>query len=138
MKGIGASDLGRILDPVDVSKEKLLARDEQRAKRQSERQVLTKAMSSHPIPRLLVSRRNDKIPKGVKWGRLSEGCLVPVPWSPRHLEIFKCKWHYLKDRRYRFDHGDVIYTENFDAIPVSEVSAELRVDIEKTPPIILG
>ena len=44
----------------------------------------------------------------------------------------------MKDRRYRFDHEEVIYTENFDAIPVNEKSAELREEIEKTPPVTLG
>ena len=38
---------------------------------------------------------------------------------------FKCKGHFAKDRRYRFDHEDSIYTEKFDAIAVSEVSLEL-------------
>ena len=51
---------------------------------------------------------------------------------------FKCKGDYTEDRRYRFDHEDFIYTEKFDAIPVSEVSLELRAEIEKTPPVTLG
>ena len=54
---------------------------------------------------------------------------------------FKCKGQYAKDRRYRFDHEDFIYTEMFDftsAIFVGEVSLELRAEIEKTPPVTLG
>ena len=64
LKRIDASDPGRILDPVEVRKEKLLARDEEKVKRQSERHVLTKTKCSHPVPRLFVSRRNDKNPNG--------------------------------------------------------------------------
>ena len=44
----------------------------------------------------------------------------------------------MKDRRYRLDHEDVIYSENLDAIPVAEVSAELRAEIELTLPVTLG
>ena len=63
-KGIDADNPGRVLDPLEAKKEKLLARDEERAKRQTERHVLTKAMSDHAIPRLFVSRRDDKSPNG--------------------------------------------------------------------------
>ena len=48
---------------------------------------------------------------------------------------FKCKGHHARDQRYRFDHEDFIYTEMFDAIPVSGVSLELRAEIEETPPV---
>ena len=58
-KGIDATDPG-FMDPIELKKEKLLARDVERAKKQTERHVLTKAMSNHPVPRLFVSRRNDK------------------------------------------------------------------------------
>ena len=43
-----------------------------------------------------------------------------------------------KDRRYRYDHEDVIYTESLDAVPVSELSAEQCAEIEATPSITLG
>ena len=36
-KGIDASDPGRVLDPVEAKKELLLARDEERKKKQTER-----------------------------------------------------------------------------------------------------
>ena len=90
-------------------------------------------MSSHPIPKLFVSRRNDKtltvsIVLGVRKMGPSRGI-----WTH-----FECKGHYAKDRRYRFDHEDFIYTEMFDAIPVGEVSLEIRAEIEKTPPVTLG
>ena len=61
-KGIDASDPGRFLDPVEAKKERLLARDEERKEKQTERHVLTKAMVNHPIPRLFVSRRTAKAP----------------------------------------------------------------------------
>ena len=59
-KGIDFNDPGRVVDPVEIRKERILARDEERTKKQHERHVLTKAMSNHPIPKLFVSRRNDK------------------------------------------------------------------------------
>ena len=132
-KGINASDPGRVLDPVEAKKERLLARDEERKKKQTERHVLTKAMVNHPIPRLFVSRRNDKNPNGFNCAicRKDVSFLSREPGGTwRHS---KCKGHYLKDRRYRLDHEDVIYSENLDAIPVAEVSAELRAEIELTP-----
>ena len=63
-KGIDVNNPGRVLDPLEVKKAKLLARDEDRSRKRTERHVLTKAMSDHAIPRLFVSRRNDKGPNG--------------------------------------------------------------------------
>ena len=137
-KGIDASDPGRILEPVEDRKEKLLTRDEEKAKRQTERHVLTKAMSSHPIPRLFVSRRNDKNPNGFNCAVYQKDVSFLSRGPRRIWSHFKCNGNYLKDRRYQFDHEDVIYTESFDAIPLSGISAELREEIEKTPPITLG
>ena len=97
--------------------------------------MLTKAMVNHPIPRLVVSRRNDKSPNGFNCAI----CRKDVSFLSRGIwRHFKCKGHFLKDRRYRLDHEDVIYIENLDAIPVAEVSAELRAEIELTPPVTLG
>ena len=137
-KGIDASDPGRVVDPLEAKKERLLARDEERTKKQTERHVLTKAMSNHPIPRLFVSRRNDKSPNGFNCAicRKDVSFLSRGPsgiW--RH---FKCKSHYQKDRRYRYDHEDVIFTEKFDAVPVADLSVEVREEIEATPPVVLG
>ena len=59
--------------------------------------------------------------------------------GPRGIwKHFKCKSYYRNDRRYRYDHEDVIYTEKMDAVPVSELSTELRAETEATPPVILG
>ena len=100
--------------------------------------MLTKAMVNHPIPRLFVSRRTDKSPNRFNCAV----CRKDVSFlsrGPRGIwRHFKCKGHYLKDRRYRLDHEDVIHSENLDAIPVAEVSAELRAEIELTPPVTLG
>ena len=137
-KGIHASDPGRVVDPVELKKERLLSRDEERAKKQAERHVLTKAMTNHPTPRLFVSRRNDKSPNGFN----CSVCRKDVSFlsrGPRDIwRHFKCKGYYAKDWRYRFVHEDFIYTEKFDAVPVSEVSLELLAEIEKTPPVTLG
>ena len=95
-------------------------------------------MTNHPIPRLFVSRRNDESPSGFN----CSVCRKDVSFlsrGPRGIwRHFKCKGHFAKDRRYRFDHEDFIYTEKFDAIAVSEVPLELRAEIEKTPPVTLG
>ena len=109
-----------------------MARDKERAKKQTERHVLTEAMSNHPTPKLFVSPRNEKSPNGFNYSRCQKDVSI-LPRGPRG----NCKGHYAKDRRYRFDHED-IYTEKFDAIPVGEVSLEVRAEIEKTPPVFLG
>ena len=65
-----------------------------------------------------------------------------VPFAtcgPRRIWMhFKCKGHFQKDRRYSYDHDDVIYTENIDSIWISDLSAEQRMGIEETPPVVLG
>ena len=114
-----------------------MARDEARMKRKSERHVLTNAMAHHPVPRLFVSRRYDKTPNGFICAICQKGVSF-LSRSRRGIwRHFKCKEHFLKDRRYRLDHEDVLYTENLDAIPVSEVSAEVTTEIEQTPPAVL-
>ena len=131
-KGIDASDPGRVVDPLEAKKERLLARDEERTKKQTERHVLTKAMSNHPIPRLFVSRRNDKSPNGFNCA-ICQKDVSFLSRGPRGVwRHFKCKNHYQKDRRYRDDHEDVIFTEKFDAVPVADLSVELREKIEAT------
>ena len=137
-KGIDASDPGRVLDPLVAKKERLLARDEERAKKQTERHVLTKAMSNHPIPRLFVSCRNDKSPNGFNCAICQKDVSFLSRGSRGIWRHFKCKSHYQKDRRCRYDHEDVIFTEKFDAVPVADLSAELRAEIEATSPVILG
>ena len=95
-------------------------------------------MCSHPIPRLFVSRRNDKNPIGFNCA-ICQKDVSFLSREPRGIwRHFECKGHYLKDHRYRFDHEEVIYTESFDAIPVIEISAELREEIEKTPSVTLS
>ena len=97
-----------------------------------------KAMSDHAIPRLFVSPRNDKSPIGFNWSI----CRKDVSFLPRGARgisrHFKCKSHCLKGCRYHYDHEDVIYTEKFDLIRVADLSAELRAEIEETPPVVLG
>ena len=92
----------------------------------------------HPVPRLFVSRRNDKSPNGFNCAI----CRKDVSFLSRGPRVIwrhcKCKGHLAKDQRYRLDHEDLIYTDNLDAISVAEISAELRAEIEKTPPVTLG
>ena len=126
------------MDPLEAKKEKLLARDEERAKKQSERHVLTKAMSNHPIPKLFVSRRSDKGPNGFNCS-ICQKDVSFLSRGPRGIwRHFKCKGHYAKDRRYRYDHEEMIFTEKFDATPVAELTVEQRAEIEQTPPVALG
>ena len=89
-------------------------------------------MNSYPIPRLFVSRRNDRRPSGFNCVN-SQKDVFFLSRGPRGIwRRFKCKGHYLKDRHYRFDQEKVIYPEKLDAIPVSDVSAQIRAEIEKT------
>ena len=78
-----------------------------------------------------MSRRNDKSPN------------VPIYYKdvpgPRGIwRHFKCKGHLAKGQRYRLDHVDFIYTEKLDAVPLAEISAELRAEIEKIRPVPSG
>ena len=126
------------MDPLEAKKEKLLARDEERAKKQSERHVLTKAMSNHPIPKLFVSRRSDKGPNGFNCSICQKDVSFLSRGQRGIWRHFKCKGHYAKDRRYRYDHEEMMFTEKFDAIPVAELTVEQRAEIEQTPPVVLG
>ena len=135
-KGTDASDPGRVVDPLEAKKERLLARDEERARKQTERHVLTKAMSNHPIPRLFVSRRSDKSPNGFNCA-ICQKDVSFLSRGPRGIwRHFKCKSHSQKDRRYQYDHEDMIFTEKFDAVPVANLSAEMREEIEAAPPLL--
>ena len=95
-------------------------------------------MSNDSIPRLFVSHRSDKSPNGFNCAI----CQKEVSFlfrCPRGIwRHFKCKSRYRKDRRYRYDHEDVIYTENRDAAHVSELSVEQCAEIEATPPVNLA
>ena len=95
-------------------------------------------MNNHPIPRLFVSRRKDKSPNGFNCA-ICQKDVSFLSRGPRGIwRHFKCKSHYQKDRRYRYDHEDMIFTEKFDAVPVADLSVELREEIEATPPVVLG
>ena len=99
-KGIDASDPGRVVDPLEAKTERPLARDEERAEKLSERHVLTKAMSNHPIPRLFVSRMSDKRPNGFNCA-ICQKDVSFVSRGPRGIwRHFECKSHFRKDRRY--------------------------------------
>ena len=85
-----------------------------------------------------MSRKSDK---GLK-GFICVICQKNTSFLSRGLQCiwrhFKFESHYRKDRRYRYDHEDVIYLEKLDAISLSELPAELRAEIEATPPVILA
>ena len=137
-KGIQLHRVRGHLNAEEETKSKLFAKYERRKKRQSERHVLRREMATHAIPRLFVSRRTDKNPNGFNWAicRKDDSFL-----SRGELEIwrhFSRKTHFAKDRRYRLDHEDFIYTEKFDEIAVATISPELRAEIELTPPVVLG
>ena len=121
--GIDASHPRRALDPLEAKKEQLLARDEERAMKQLERHVLTNAMVNHPIPRLFVIHRSDKSPNGFNCGICQKDVSFLSRGPQGNWRHFKCKSHCHKDRRYRYDHEDVVYTEKLDAMPVPELLA---------------
>ena len=64
MKWIDANSLGSVLDPLEAKMDRLLARDEERAMKHSERQTIPDEMCNHSVGRLIVSRRTDKSPNG--------------------------------------------------------------------------
>ena len=137
-KGIQLDRARGHLDAEEVTKSKLFAKYERRKKRQTERHVLRRSMAIHPIPRLFVSQRADKNPNGFNCAICRKD--ISFLWRGE-LEIwrhFGCKTHFAKDQRYRLDHEDTVYTAGFDEIAVATISPELRAEIEKTPPVVLG
>ena len=58
--------------------------------------------------------------------------------SPRSGGTSAAKSHCLKDRRYRLNHEDVIYTPQFDEAKITDITDKLRAEIEQTPPVVLG
>ena len=100
--------------------------------------MLTKVMSNHAIPRLFVSRRNDKGLNGFNCSICRKGVSFFSRGARGLWRHFICKGNYLKDRRYRYDHEDVIYTEKIDLIRVADLSTEVRAESEEPSPVVLG
>ena len=128
----------KLTDPVERAKSKLYASYQKKKERQREEHILEKKMAHHIIPNLFVSRRRDRNPNGFNCAI----CHKDISFLSRgEIEIWRhavCKSHYLRDRRYRFEYEDVIYSPTFELIPVSTISAELRDEILLTPPVTLG
>ena len=122
----------------ETTKSKLFAKYAMRKKRQTERHVLRKEMAEHAIPRLFVSRRSDGSPNGFNCAICCKDISFLTRGEPEIYRHFCGKTHFLKDRRYRLDHEDVVYTTRFDAVDVSAIPPELRAEIEMTPPVVLG
>ena len=122
----------------DDAKRKLYASYLKKKKRQTERHVLRKEMAEHAIPRLFVSRRSDKNPNGFNCAICRKDISFLSKGEPEIWRHFGSKTHFLRDRRYRLDHEDYLYTSRFDAVEVSSISADLRAEIEKTPAVVLG
>ena len=136
-KGIQLPGRGSQLDEEEKTKRKLFAKYERRKRRQTERHVLRKEMAVHAIPQLFVSQRTDKSPNGFNCAICQKDISFLSRGSFEIWRHFSRKSHYLKDRRYRLDHEDVFYTPQFDAVEVATISAELRAEIEETPPVTL-
>ena len=129
------------MDPLEAKKEKLLARDEERAKKQSEAVRATCIDQSHeqpPNPEVVCESEERQRAERFQLFDLSKGRVLFITWATGIWRHFKCKGHYAKDRRYRYDHEEMIFTEKFNAIPVAELTVEQRAEIEQTPPVVLG
>ena len=126
------------LDDEEKTKRRLYAKYERRKQRQTERHVLRREMAGHAIPQLFVSQRSDKNPNGFNCAICQKDISFLSRGEPEIWRHFSRKSHYLKDRRYRLDHEDVIYTSQFDPVKVADISSELRAEIEQTPPVVLG
>ena len=126
------------LSAEETTKRRLYAKYERREKQQTERHVLRKEMADHACPRLFVSRRSDKGPNGFNCAICKRDISFLSRGEPEIWRHFGSKGHFLKDRRYRLDHEEFLYTTSFDEVPVASISAELRAEIEKTPAVVLG
>ena len=122
----------------EATKRRLYAKYERRKQRQLEHNVLRKEMASHPLPQLFVSRRSDRNPNGFNCAVCRRDVSFLTRGEPEIWRHFTSKSHFVKDRRYRLDHEEVLYTTRFDEVPVSAITPELRAEIEKTPAVVLG
>ena len=128
--------------PVDVAlseKDKVWVKHQKRKARNTERHVLKKEMAlRHEIPALFVSKRSDGGVNGFNCAI----CRKDVSFlSKGEAEIWRhylCKSHYALDRRYRYDHEDVIFLRDLVSVRVEDVSEELRDEILETPSVTLG
>ena len=137
-KGIYMQSRQSQISVEEQTKRRLFAKYERRKLRQVERNVLRKEMASHPLPQLFVSRRSDRNPNGFNCAVCRRDVSFLSRGEPEIWRHFTRKSHFVKDRRYRLDHEDVLYTTRFDEVPVSSISAELRAEIEETPVVVLG
>ena len=122
----------------EETKRRLFAKYERQKRRQLEHNVLRKEMASHALPHLFVSRRSDRNLNGFNCAVCRRDVSFLSRGEPEIWRHFTSKGHFVKDRRYRLDHEDVLYTTRFDEVPVSSISAELCAEIEKTPAVVLG
>ena len=95
-------------------------------------------MASHALPQLFVSRRSDRNPNGFNCDVCRRDVSFLTRGEPEIWRHFTSKSHFVKDRRYRLDHEEVLYTTRFDEVPVSAITPELPSEIEKTPAVVLG
>ena len=86
-------------------------------------------MADHAIPRLFVSRRNDKGPIVFNYAMCHKNVSFTSRGEPEIWRHFGSKRPFLRDRRYRLDHEDYLYTTRYDKVPVSSITAELRTEI---------
>ena len=92
------------------AKRKLYASYLKEKKHQTERHVLRKEMAEHAIPRLFVSQRSDKNPNGFNCPICRKDISFLSKGEPEIWRHFGSKTHFLRERRYRLDHEDYLYT----------------------------
>ena len=126
------------LDDEEKTKRRLYAQYERRKRRQTEQHVLRKEMAGHAITQLVVSQRSDKDPNGFNCAICQKDISFQSRGEPEIWRHFSRKSHYLRNRRYRLDHEDAIYTPQVDEVKVADISDELHAEIEQTPPVVLG
>ena len=122
----------------EETKRRLYAKYERRKRRQVEHNVLRKKMASHALPQLFLSRRSDRNSNGFNCAVCRRDVSFLSRGEPEIWRYFISKSNFVKDRRFRLDQEDVLYTTRFDGVPVSSISAELRAEIEKTSAVVLG
>ena len=133
-KGIHMHRAQTQLNVEQTTKSKLFPKYEMRKKRQ--RDFYAKIWPNM-LFLVFVSRRSNGSPNGFNCAICRKDISFLTRGESEIYRHFSGKTHCLKDRRYRLDHEDVVFTTRFDAVNVSSIPPELRAEIEMTPPVVL-
>ena len=92
----------------------------------------------HEIPALFVSKRSDGGVNGFNCTVCQKDASFLSKAEAQIWRHYLRKRHYAIDRRYRFDHYDVIFLRDLVSVRVEDISEELRDEILETPSVTLS